>query len=497
MPAAAATPETRLFPIADITIPPERQREKAEADASLLASLEAQGLLNPIVIHANGVLVAGERRLDGAKRLGWTHIRTTIFETLPPRQAFLIELQENLARKQLTWQEECKAIADYHQLRMDEFAGWTQRGTAQDLGISDSKVSQYLLVARELADDDVRKCPTFQGAFNLVESRAERALIAAQSRGLNVGAAAVSLLKLPPLLPPNATKEERTAALKQALKTEGMVAETVDDMTRKLQSIEAGQLAEAALRAEQAREVVDDIVLCADFIEWASEYSGPRFDVLHVDFPYGKGYSGARTRRTGPAHIAPVYADNPDVYFGLVDALLNLQDRLVFPAAHCLFWFDMMYYQWTVERFEAAGWTLVQPYPFIWTKGYQGVASDPKRRPRHCYETALIFSRGDRKLCKLDKDHFECQVEEKLHLSQKPNAMLKHLLGMYVDEHTAVLDPTCGSGSALVAATQLRANRVLGVELDPANADVARFLLQRNHVATEEPKDDERNRDAG
>jgi DNA modification methylase len=90
-----------------------------------------------------------------------------------------------------------------------------------------------------------------------------------------------------------------------------------------------------------------------------------------------------------------------------------------------------------------------------------------------------MFSRGDRKLVKLDKDHFDCAIDEKLHLNQKPVAMLKHFLSMFVDEHTAVLDPTCGSGSALAAAKQLKANRVLGVELDEANADVAKFLLQR------------------
>lgn len=135
--------------------------------------------------------------------------------------------------------------------------------------------------------------------------------------------------------------------------------------------------------------------------------------------------------------------------------------------------------------FEAAGWKLAQPFPLIWTKGYQGVASDPRRRPRHCYETALLFSRGDRRLVKLDKDHFEAQVDEKLHLNQKPFSVLKHYLSLVVDEHTAVLDPTCGSGSALVAAMQLKSPRFLGLELDPANAEVARFLLKRHFEPTE------------
>src|SRR5205085_10296789 len=174
--------------------------------------------------------------------------------------------------------------------------------------------------------------------------------------------------------------------------------------------IQDGRIAAAALEAERRREIVSDLVINADFLEWAAEYAGPKFDVLHVDFPYGKNYSGPRTRRSGKATANPRYADNPDIYLGLVEGFLALQDRFAFPTAHCLFWFDMSYYQWTIEQFTAAGWQLVSPFPFIWLKGYSGIAADVKRRPRHCYETALMFARGDRKIVKLDRDYEECAL---------------------------------------------------------------------------------------
>lgn len=470
------------FPIANIIIPASRQREKAEADQALLTSMEQHGLFNPLVIHADGRLVAGERRLDAAKRLGWQHIDVRIFENLPPLEATLIELQENLARKQLSWQEEAKAIALYHRMRTEAFPGWTQLGTANDVGLSQAAISKYLTVAEGLLDSNADKaaevagCQTLSGAFNLLQARAERALIAAQNRGLVAATIAEAVL---PIVPPNATREERTAALLGAIEVRGLAEKTVEQLVAEEDKFKQARIAEAALAAEKQKEAVDDLVLNVDFLDWAESYSGPRFDVLHVDFPYGKNYSGAGTRRTGKAHIAPRYADDPDIYLGLVEGFLQLQDNFVHPTAHCLFWFDMSYYSWTIEQFEAAGWKLVQPFPLIWTKGYQGVASDPRRRPRHCYETALLFSRGDRKLVRLDKDHYECLVDEKLHMNQKPFKMLQHFLSMLVDEHTDVLDPTCGSASALVAARQLKANRVLGLELDPANAEVAKFILQR------------------
>lgn len=467
-------------PVTDVLIPEFRQRRAAVPDEALLTSIRERGLLQPIILHADMTLVAGERRLRAHIELQKPTILARIFEKLSPVERYEAELQENLARKQLTWQEEVQAIGGYHAMRLvlnsRNGGSWTQMGTATALGLSQGHLSQILAVYAEIENEDVLSCPTLKGAFNLLSARAERATIAAQSRGLVVSATMSALI---PNLPAGASKEERTNALLNSLTTESLAAKTVDEMDKNLKAISDGKIAAAALEAQRRLEVVSDLIIHADFLEWAETYTGPKFDVLHIDFPYGKNYSGARTRKTGKAHIAPMYADNPDIYFSLVAGFLALQDRIAFPAAHVLFWYDMQYHQWTIDQFVAAGWNTVQPHPFIWTKGYQGIASDVKRRPRHCYETALMFARGDRKIVKLDKDHFECAVDEKLHMNQKPVAMLKHLLAMFVDEHTAVLDPTCGSGSAIAAAQQLNAARVLGVELDEDNAEVAKFLLQR------------------
>jgi ParB/RepB/Spo0J family partition protein len=473
-----------------IIIPDFRQRNAAEPDEALISSIRERGLLQPIIVRLadeQPTLVAGERRLRAHLKLDLPTVTCKVFETLTPIEQWEAELQENLARKQLSWQEEVRAIGGYHDLRVAHFQGWTQMGTATALGISQSSVSDTLIIYASIKDEDVLACPTKKGALNLILGRAERAKVAAQSRGLLVADALPSLL---PNVPIGASKEERTAALMANLKTQSLAADTVDDLDKNLKMIQDGNNARALLEQQRRLEVVSDLVICDDFLSWAANYTGPKFDVIHADFPWGKDYSGPRTRKTGKATINPQYADDPDIYFGLVEGFLAAQDNFAFKAAHCLFWFDMRYYAWTIEQFLKAGWSLVSDYPYLWTKGYSGIASDVKRRPRHCYETALMFSRGDRKIVKLDKDHFDAAIDEKLHLNQKPIAMLKHFLSIFVDEHTAVLDPTCGSGSALAAAKLLGAARVLGIELDSNNADVAKFMLQR-HVPTEGEADAE------
>lgn len=472
---ATLLPRVELRLVSSIIIPPSRQREHAEADATLIASIEQRGLLNPIIIHEDGTLVAGERRLDAHRKLQRADIRCTIFESLTAIEQFEIELMENLAREDLTWQERTKAVGAYHSMRVDAFPAWTQMGTATALGLSQPTIARTLVVYAQITDDEISGCLTQQAAFNLISARAERARVAAQSRGLQV----TSTIPIAPAFNPNDSREERTKKLLDSVNLTATTAESINDLDKALANIEAGQHAAALLDAQRHMETSHEVILNADFLDWAESYCGDKFDVIHADFPYGKGYSGSRTRRTGKAHSNPTYADDPDIYKALVEGFLTLQDNFVYPVAHCLFWFDMQYYQWTVEMFEAFGWTLVQPFPFIWSKGNQGVAADVRRRPRHVYETALLFARGDRKISKLINDHFACPVDEKLHLNQKPIAMLEYFLSLIVDEHTAVLDPTCGSGSALVAATKLKAHRIFGLELEESNAEVARFLLQR------------------
>lgn len=452
-----------------------RQRRTLDKDIQQLADqIDRAGLINPIVIHEDGRLVAGERRLEAHKLLGRKKIRCTIFENLPPHEAFLIELQENLARRQLSWQDESRAVSDYHEMRKRKHPEWTIRATAQDIGIGETQLKLRLTVASFLADPEVVACQTLQGAFNLLKGRAERAQAAARNRGLQIASAI-------PDLAPAATKEERSKAVEQLIT--GSKLEQLDVAENDPFAIlDAGQIAEQSLAAAREAEVNEDLspIITGDFLEWAADYDGPKFDVLHIDFPYGKGYTGANTRKTGRAHIAPRYADDPDVHWALLEGLLEHIDKLAFPIAHILYWFDMDYYAAIRESFERAGWSLVQPHPLIWAKPYEGVAADPRRRPRHCYETCLLIQRGDRRLARLDQDFYVGRTDEKLHINQKPVDMLKHFLSLVVDEHSAVLDPTCGSGSALAAASDLGAARILGLELDASNAEVARFVVSRS-----------------
>lgn len=70
---------------------------------SLKESIRLYGLLNPITLNSKYELVAGERRLQAAKQLGWERINANILDANTDKIKQLeIELEENNQRKEFT-----------------------------------------------------------------------------------------------------------------------------------------------------------------------------------------------------------------------------------------------------------------------------------------------------------------------------------------------------------------------------------------------------------
>jgi hypothetical protein len=89
----------------------ERRREDYGDIDGLAASIQKYGLLHPIVVDEAGALVAGGRRLQAVKSLGWTDVPVRSLGELTDAERDEIELEENLQRKDLTATERSKTVA--------------------------------------------------------------------------------------------------------------------------------------------------------------------------------------------------------------------------------------------------------------------------------------------------------------------------------------------------------------------------------------------------
>lgn len=65
------------LPIAEIRIGKRHRRDLGDVEG-LAASIADLGLLHPITVSEDGLLLAGRRRLAACKQLGWTAIPVNI-----------------------------------------------------------------------------------------------------------------------------------------------------------------------------------------------------------------------------------------------------------------------------------------------------------------------------------------------------------------------------------------------------------------------------------
>lgn len=80
----------------------ERIRQDIGSLELLTDSIQKVGLLNPILVNSEHQLLAGLRRLEACKKLGWTEIDATILDLNGDAVKVLdIELEENKGRLDL------------------------------------------------------------------------------------------------------------------------------------------------------------------------------------------------------------------------------------------------------------------------------------------------------------------------------------------------------------------------------------------------------------
>ena len=141
---AASPPKIPLRAIARNPHQPRRDFPTDEL-SELAASIEANGLLQPIVVRRGKAgaayeLVAGERRLRAARELGWTEIPAYVRD-VDDRALLVLALVENIQREDLGPLEEARG---YEELR--RAFGLRQREIAEAVGKSRPAVANSLRI---------------------------------------------------------------------------------------------------------------------------------------------------------------------------------------------------------------------------------------------------------------------------------------------------------------------------------------------------------------
>lgn len=465
--------DSRQTPVADLTLSQE-VRQRTDHDVSdILPSIKARGVYNPVIIDSSGGIVAGARRYLAACEAGLSHIPTRSVLDLSTIELQIIELEENLRRKDLDWKDECRALLRIHDLYAAETPGWSLDQTADAVNLDRGWLGKHILVAKALAEgnknvENASGLSAAHGWLMRLQGRKIEDAMADLEEALADPGEAVSLEEL---------EDEQE---------EEEVSSTNADTPKRSNPRPPGSglAARGNNNAAPKREpAAEDSILIEDFIGWSEKKQTLPFNLIHCDFPYGVNIDSSaqvKSEQTGS------YEDGEDVYWNLLQALLNNRDNFMSAECHIVFWLsaDLETMTETYLRFtELAPDIDIWRVPLIWHKtDNKGIIADAQRGPRHVYETCLLGSRGDRKIVKAISDTYGAPTAKDFHHSTKPEPMLRYFFSMLVDETTRLLDPTCGSGSALRAAESLGARLVLGLEKNQEFAEQARAELRRFRI---------------
>jgi len=419
------TAEFQVVAIDSIYIDREnRQRRELKDIESLAASIKEFGLFHPIIVELSdhGLrLVAGERRLTACKSLGMQTIPVQYLRQQSEQESSIIELEENIKRSDITWQETVEVVNKLHNHYLNLDPTWTIGKTAAALCASPMWVSTRLKIAKEAENN-------------------ERILKVAR---VTTAAKAV----------------ERKETRKKQDALENLFAEIGSD--------------EAEEGTDLPANIPPDAIRLANFSQWASEFRGHRFNFLHCDFPYGVNLHNSD--QVGVNSYGE-YNDSEDVYWELLAVLAENWDNIMAPDSHIMFWLSMKHYEKTMRFFrEHIPQLIINPTPLVWLKSdNKGIVADSQRGPRNVLEFALFGYTGERVVVKTVGNGYSAPTTKNIHISEKPIAMLKHFFQMMVDETSRVLDPTCGSGNAIIAAMEMGAKNYLGLEINPEIHELAK-----------------------
>lgn len=445
----------KLIPVAEVVVNEGRQRSVLKDTGELALSIKKAGLFHPIVVSVKDgkyILVAGERRLRAFELLvtqgdkDYATIPAYLHQDLTPAEAQLIELEENIKRQDLDWKDHAKATLNTIHAYQQAYDDWPVTKICDHIGADYSWICKVLKVAKALMAEhtQVQAASGIKAAYAVLEREAERKKTA-------------DIDKLEEVI---FNEPEETPAIP-------LVAKQASP--------------KVSVPAPQGTPTPHSI-LQGNFELWSDEYSGPKFNFIHCDFPYGIDHQDSAQ---GGAKTWGAYEDSEDTYWRLCGVLLRNRERLMLRNCHIMFWLSMKYYSQTIEFFNkhAPGeFELTDEYPLAWHKSdNKGILSDHTRRPRRIYETALMFTRGDRKIVQAVGNCISAPTNKSdaIHISEKPVPVLNHFFRMFVDPTTRMLDPTCGGGTSVRAAASLGAEMALGIELDELYAQAAeKKLLQ-------------------
>lgn len=419
----------------------------------LAQSISDHGLIHPIVVDLNYNLVAGGRRLRATRDvLKQNDIAITFIEVADDATLRRLEAEENVRRKEMTWQERVRSVRLVHQHQALKAAltgtAWTQTMTGELLGrgYSQGSVSLTLLIAALLDknDKEINDCENFTEALKVCLKRKEDEANAAIAKA-TIG--------------PGSGQSNRTSDILSTVDGDSFFATG--------QSAPNGPTVDLAQRPS-IPELPGDVKLepftvplssmlhRADAIEWLKAQSAESFDHCITDPPYAIDM-GMIQQDGGGMDVS-----STSVEHDVIPNIKLLQDfvveayRVLKDKSFLVVWCD--YDMWDLLTGCAldVGFK-VQRWPLSWIKTHPCQNMAAQYNFTKNVEIAMVCRKGNATLVTPQTSCYwqgsiTNEKETLGHPFTKPKALWTWLYSAVAIRGQRVLDPFAGSGSSIIAA---------------------------------------------
>lgn len=439
------------MPIIDIALISigDRQRELDRNHISTLReSILSKGILHPPVVIKEGPaykLVAGAHRLEAMRMCGERQeifsydgmplvpgmVPVTNVWDLSPADLLETELEENIIRLDIPWQDRARALSAIHELRQKENPSQSFQDTAKELSIKDPSIAPRTL-RREVRNATIL-------AANLHRPSVAKARNATEALGILM-------------------KEEEAKVEAEMIHRRQQVANAAPAMC----SVQQGDM----------RKILP--MLPAE-----------SFDCIIADLPYGiDANSGGFRQRTVEHHN---YDDSPENAKLLLQTVLVEGFRVAKLRSNLFIFGDVDLFAYFKTAAQSMGW---KPWrtPIVWQKSEsEGLAPWGREGFRRTYELIFWATKGQRGLLLSPTDIITIKRvarAERRYGPEKPIALLERLIECSTMPGDTILDPCCGAGSTLAAARRLK-RKALGIELDASAFSLAVVAADHDEAESE------------
>lgn len=447
-----------LYPVAQINDKGRIRQDYGDID-ELAESIKTLGLLQPIVVKLDGTLIAGGRRLRAMRKLGWTDAPVTYFEVADEVTLRVLEVEENVRRKPMSWQERVLAIDDVDKRQSLTKAlkseKWTQQATGELLGMSSANVSYAIQLAKliRIGDKEIMKCEKLWDAIGLLTKRgaeeSNKLLAKMTLPAMDIGAARKMLTDA------NLAGGDDIFTPVASAPSAGGVQALTDD----------GEIPGSAVPTEAIEIPLSRMVILGDSLEVIKQIPNDSIDHTITDWPFGNDMANLQQTNTGMDVSSTAVEHDVATVRKLQLALIPELFRVIKDGGFFASFIDLSmrpdelkHLLDVVTVLDNVGFK-IQAWPLIWHKTHRCMNQQALINFTKDYEPVIICRKGNANLLTPQATSIYMGATDEgtralQHPFAKPPKLWQWLYSAVAHKGQLVLDPFAGVGSSTLAAIE-------------------------------------------